>query len=41
MANTFTIGRNPDEGSRLPYLLRLPVVSEGDLVLATKESWTG
>jgi ERCC4 domain-containing protein len=34
----FWIGRNP-AGSRLPYLLRLPVAGEGRIFLATRETW--
>jgi hypothetical protein len=36
---TFWLGRNPAGGSRLPYLLRLPVAGEGRLFLAARESW--
>jgi ERCC4 domain-containing protein len=36
---TLVVARNPNEASSLPYLLRLPVTGEGDLVLATKETW--
>jgi hypothetical protein len=33
------IARNPDEGSKLPYLLRLPI--DGGLVLKARETWPG
>ncbi len=33
----FVVARNPDPGSSLPYLLRLPV--EGGLVLKAREAW--
>ncbi len=33
------IARNPDGGSRLPYLLRLPVEGDADLLLATQGTW--
>lgn len=36
---TFWIGRNPAPGSRLPYLLRLPVAGEGRIFLAARETW--
>lgn len=36
---TFWIGRDPSAGSRLPYLLRLPVAGEGRLFLAARETW--
>jgi len=36
---TLTIARNPDPASRLPFLLRLPVQDEGDVVLACREAW--
>jgi hypothetical protein len=35
---TFWIGRNPG-GSRLPFLLRLPVSGEGRIFLAARETW--
>lgn len=35
----FWIGRNPVQGSRLPYLLRLPVAGEGRVFLAARETW--
>lgn len=34
----FLIARNPEEGSTLPYLLRLPLGPEG-IVLKSKETW--
>jgi hypothetical protein len=36
-ASVFVVGRNPQEDSTLPYLLRLPL--EGGLVLKARESW--
>lgn len=36
---TFWIGRNPASGSRLPYLLRLPVAGEGRIFLAARDTW--
>ena len=33
----FVVGRNPQEDSNLPYLLRLPL--EGGLVLKARERW--
>jgi hypothetical protein len=36
-ASVFVVGRNPQEDSKLPYLLRLPL--EGGLVLKARESW--
>jgi hypothetical protein len=38
MAAPFVIARNPQEGSRLPYLLRLPL-PDGPLTLATRDTW--
>lgn len=38
MAVTFTIARNPDPGSKLPYLLRIPVAG-GPLILRARETW--
>lgn len=35
----FIIARNPTPGSRLPFLLRLPVAGEPPLVLATADTW--
>jgi len=35
----FWIGRNPAAGSRLPYLLRLPLAGEGRVFLAARETW--
>jgi hypothetical protein len=37
MGWTFTIARNPQEDSKLPYLLRLPI--EGGLVLKARDTW--
>ena len=37
MAGAFTIVRNPQEDSKLPYLLRLPI--EGGLVLKSRDTW--
>jgi ERCC4 domain len=37
-ARAFLVARNPEVGSRLPYLLRLPVAG-GPLVLKARESW--
>jgi hypothetical protein len=34
----FVVARNPEAGSRLPYLLRLPL-ADGPLVLKARESW--
>jgi ERCC4 domain len=36
-APVFVVGRNPQEDSKLPYLLRLPL--EGGLVLKARELW--
>lgn len=36
---TFWIGRNPSGGSRLPYLLRIPVSGEGRIYLAARDTW--
>lgn len=36
-ADSFVVARNPEEGSKLPYLVRLPL--EGGLVLKTRDSW--
>lgn len=33
----FLVARNPDPGSRLPYLLRLPI--DGGLVLKARDTW--
>lgn len=33
----FVVARNPDQGSRLPYLLRLPI--DGGLVLKARDTW--
>ena len=38
MSATFLIARNPDPGSRLPLLVRLPL-PEGPVALATREAW--
>lgn len=35
--DSFLIARNPDEQSRLPYLLNIPV--DGGLVLKVKDTW--
>ncbi|MEX2501077.1 MAG: ERCC4 domain-containing protein [Trueperaceae bacterium] len=37
-ARTFQIARNPDPGSRLPVLLRIPL-PDGPLLLATRDAW--
>ncbi len=37
MAGVFTIARNPQEDSKLPYLLRLPI--QGGLVLKARDTW--
>jgi hypothetical protein len=37
MGGVFTIVRNPQEDSKLPYLLRLPI--EGGLVLKARDTW--
>ncbi len=37
-APTFVVARNPDAGSSLPFLVRLPVAG-GDLILKTREAW--
>ena len=37
-ARAFVVARNPQAGSRLPYLLRLPLAG-GPLVLKARESW--
>jgi hypothetical protein len=36
---SFWIGRNPASGTRLPYLLRLPVAGEGRVFLAARDTW--
>ena len=36
-ASVFVVGRNRQEDSKLPYLLRLPL--EGGLVLKARERW--
>ena len=38
VTDDFLIARNPEEGSTLPYLLRLPLGPEG-IVLKSKETW--
>jgi hypothetical protein len=38
-AGEFVIARNPEPKSRLPYLLRLPVAGEHDVILATRGRW--
>src|SRR5579862_7734915 len=35
---TFSVARNPDPGSKLPFLIRLPL-AEGPLVLKAADSW--
>ncbi|HET9558233.1 MAG TPA: hypothetical protein VFS70_13915, partial [Actinomycetota bacterium] len=37
-ARLFEVARNPDAGSRLPYLVRLPLAG-GDVVLKAREPW--
>jgi hypothetical protein len=37
-ARTFVVARNPEPGSRLPYLIRLPL-PDGPLVLKAREPW--
>lgn len=37
-ARTFTVARNPDGESTLPYLIRLPLPG-GDLVLKARDTW--
>jgi len=37
-ASTFTVARNPDPDSSLPYLIRLPLPG-GDLILKARETW--
>lgn len=37
VSGTFVIARNPEEDSKLPYLLRLPL--EGGLVLKARDTW--
>ncbi|MDI3317223.1 MAG: ERCC4 domain-containing protein [Bacillota bacterium] len=39
MADLFVIAHNPDPQSRLPFLLRLPVEGEAEVVLATRGTW--
>ena len=36
-SGAFLVARNPDEGSALPYLLRVPI--DGDLWLKARETW--
>jgi hypothetical protein len=38
LAPTFTIARNPEPGSKLPYLLRLPL-PDGPLLLKAGDTW--
>lgn len=38
LAATFTLARNPEEASKLPYLLRLPLPG-GDVVLKAADTW--
>jgi hypothetical protein len=35
--DSFLIARNPEEDSKLPYLLHLPI--EGGLVLKARDTW--
>ena len=35
----FVVARNPDQASRLPYLLRLPLADGGTVILATSDTW--
>jgi hypothetical protein len=37
-ARAFVVARNPEPGSRLPYLIRLPL-ADGPLVLKAREPW--
>ena len=37
MTGTFIIARNPQEDTRLPFLLRLPI--EGGVVLKARDTW--
>ena len=34
----FLVARNPEEGTTLPYLLRIPLGADG-IVLKAKETW--
>ena len=38
MPDDFVIARNPEEGTTLPYLLRIPLGPDG-IVLKAKETW--
>ncbi|WP_238706058.1 hypothetical protein [Serinicoccus marinus] len=38
MPDDFLIAHNPEDGSRLPYLLRIPLGPDG-IVLKAKETW--
>src|SRR5436190_16751608 len=38
MPDDFVVARNPEEGSSLPYLLRIPLGADG-LVLKARETW--
>jgi len=38
---SFVVARNPKPGTRLPYVVRLPVAGEPPLVLACREEWPG
>jgi hypothetical protein len=38
VVDDFVIARNPEEGSKLPYLLRIPVGANG-VVLKSREMW--
>lgn len=41
MPASFTIARNPEPGTRLPFLLRLPVEGGRPVILACRERWPG
>src|ERR1700729_1361218 len=38
LAATFVVARNPEAGSKLPYLIRLPLPA-GDVVLKAADTW--
>ena len=38
MPDDFLIARNPEEGTSLPYLLRIPLGPEG-VVLKARDTW--
>ena len=38
MPDDFLIAHNPEDGSRLPYLLRIPLGPDG-IVLKARETW--